>query len=116
MDNYPLGWSDPACVDDPAVPDNECVAGPSDIDRNSNGSFDLGDAIQVTWTDSWDDDTPTGCIQDLPVIHGHEVADGISRGVRLLRGDVALQSAQKLGKTGSAADSNDPNVAPAISG
>jgi len=63
-DNYPLGW-----FDDPGLKGDE------DMDWNENGVFDPGDAIQVTWTDSWDDDTPTGCIQDLPVIHGHEVAE-----------------------------------------
>ncbi|MAB79642.1 MAG: hypothetical protein CMJ89_09865 [Planctomycetes bacterium] len=36
--------------------------GPEDIDRNSNGSFDPGDAIQTTSTDCWDDSLPT----DLP--------------------------------------------------
>jgi hypothetical protein len=35
--------------------------GPEDVDRNANTLFDLGDAVQVTWTDSWDDSIPTGC-------------------------------------------------------
>jgi len=35
--------------------------GAEDIDRNSNLAFDLGDAVQVTWTDSWDDSLPTNC-------------------------------------------------------
>ncbi len=54
VDNHPLGN----------------FPGPEDIDRNGNGVFDLGDAIDVTWTDSWDDNKPTGCIQDLPAIPG----------------------------------------------
>ena len=45
VDNYPL--------------DN--FPGDEDIDRNSNGTFDNGDAIEVTWTDSWDDSNPTDC-------------------------------------------------------
>ncbi len=45
VDNYPLG----------NFPGNE------DVDRNGNGVFDYGDAINVTWTDSWDDSQPTGC-------------------------------------------------------
>lgn len=49
VDNYPLGWRDGG------------LPGPEDIDRNNNGVFDLGDALAVTWTDSWDDSTPTGC-------------------------------------------------------
>jgi hypothetical protein len=36
--------------------------GPEDIDRNENGIFDFGDAIAVTWTDSWDDNLPDGCV------------------------------------------------------
>ncbi len=45
VDNYPLGN----------------FPGLEDVDRNGNGSFDLGDALQVVWTDSWDDSLPTGC-------------------------------------------------------
>ncbi len=50
VDNYPLGWAD-----DPLA------IGPEDVDRNGNGVFDHGDALQVTWTDSWDDSLPTDC-------------------------------------------------------
>ncbi len=50
VDNYPLGWA------------NGGVKGPEDIDRNGNGIFDQGDAVEVTWTDSWDDSKPTGCL------------------------------------------------------
>jgi len=38
--------------------------GPEDIDRNGNGTFDQGDAIDVAYTDSWDDSLPTGCQGD----------------------------------------------------
>ncbi|MES9968872.1 MAG: hypothetical protein ABW092_02490 [Candidatus Thiodiazotropha sp.] len=46
----------------------------------ANGVFDLNDAVQVTWTDSWDDDTPTGC-QGLNNVAGvsvisPEISDG----------------------------------------
>jgi hypothetical protein len=70
VDNYPLGWADPTCTNDPAIPGNECRRGPEDIDRDdptqtlvtdANAVFDLGDAIAVAWTDSWDDNTPTNC-------------------------------------------------------
>lgn len=47
IDNYPLGGIWP---------------GPEDIDHNGNLEFDMGDAIDVTWSDSWDDSPPTGCI------------------------------------------------------
>ena len=62
VDNYPLdnfpgpedvdrGWQD----DDLLTNTNTCteIAG--------NNLFDLHDAVQVTWTDSWDDSLPTGC-------------------------------------------------------
>jgi len=49
VDNYPFGWADGG------------TKGPEDFDYNGNGIFDQGDAIQVTHTDSWDDNNPTGC-------------------------------------------------------
>lgn len=49
VDNYPLGWSEGGAMS------------AEDIDRNGNGAFDLGDAIQVVHTDSFDDSQPTGC-------------------------------------------------------
>jgi len=53
VDNQPLGWQD-----------NPTAKGPEDIDRNGNGSFDMGDAIEVAHTDSWDDSLPEGCRGD----------------------------------------------------
>jgi len=59
VDNYPLGWGD-----------GTAPRGPEDVDRDDPDHtlitdeaavFDLGDAIAATWTDSWDDNTPTGC-------------------------------------------------------
>ncbi|MCU7933385.1 MAG: hypothetical protein KZQ99_00710 [Candidatus Thiodiazotropha sp. (ex Dulcina madagascariensis)] len=61
VDNYPFGWSDAACVNSPAIPGNECLVGNEDVDHNGNDQFELGDALQVTWTDSWDDSLPSGC-------------------------------------------------------
>ncbi len=49
VDNYPLGWADGGTM------------GPEDVDNNGNRTFDFGDALQVTWSDSWDDSLPTGC-------------------------------------------------------
>lgn len=46
VDNYPFDWTDGG------------TKGPEDVDRNMNGLFDPGDAIDVTWTDSWDDNLP----------------------------------------------------------
>ena len=53
-DNYPFGN----------------FPGPEDIDMNLNFQFNAGDAINVATTDSWDDNLPSGCIQNLPVING----------------------------------------------
>ena len=77
VDNYPLGWGDPNC--DATVPGNTCARGPEDVDRNGNGVFDLGDAISVSWTDSWDDNTPTGCKgqNNLPGIADDRCFDGM---------------------------------------
>ena len=56
VDNYPQG-------DFP---------GPGDVDHNHNGTFDPGDAIQITWTDSWDavvEESPTlGAQQPNPPV------------------------------------------------
>jgi large repetitive protein len=53
IDNYPIAWSEGD------------VMGPEDIERSGNdGVFDLGDAIEVTHSDSWDDSKPTGCQGD----------------------------------------------------
>lgn len=65
VDNYPLGWSS-----------RNRRMGIEDVNRNGpiTGAgvkrFNKGDAVAVTWTDSWDDNKPTGCIQDLPAIPG----------------------------------------------
>lgn len=59
VDNHPFGWRD-----DPSQ------KGAEDIDRNGNGSFDLGDALQAVTTDSWDDSVPTGCQGEVFYHHG----------------------------------------------
>ncbi|MFZ3018001.1 MAG: hypothetical protein WA056_06055 [Gallionella sp.] len=50
VDNYPFGWND-----------GTAVMGPEDSKRNAAVSYSKGDAVDVTWTDSWDDSLPTGC-------------------------------------------------------
>ncbi len=50
VDNHPLGWAD-----------GTAARGPEDVDHDDDGVFDMGDAIDVTWTDSWDDSAPTNC-------------------------------------------------------
>lgn len=66
VDNYPFGWSD-----------GTAAMGPEDVKRNGTGTaFSLGDAIQVAATDSWDDNNPSGCVQDRPVLHNGETGGG----------------------------------------
>lgn len=51
VDNYPLGWAD-----------GTAAKGPEDFEYGIvDGVYSQGDAIQVTHTDSWDDNVPTGC-------------------------------------------------------
>jgi hypothetical protein len=50
VDNHPFGWKDGG------------PKGPEDVDRNGDpDTFDPGDALQITYTDSWDDSVPTAC-------------------------------------------------------
>ncbi|MGH8134702.1 MAG: hypothetical protein ACRER4_00005, partial [Steroidobacteraceae bacterium] len=65
VDNQPLGWQD-----------NAAAKGPEDIDRNGNGSFDMGDAIDVTHADSFDDSLPEGCLNDTLSAQGF-LPDGV---------------------------------------
>jgi hypothetical protein len=50
VDNWPFGWSD-----------GSAAQGAEDIKRNAGAAYSQGDAVDVTWTDSWDDSLPTGC-------------------------------------------------------
>ncbi len=102
VDNHPLGWADPSCVNDPAIPGNECNKGREDIDQSCVASgnaepeclvaaynlavFDQGDAFQIGWSDSWDDSQPENCggLNDLldpdtmdPLIPQNKCFDGL---------------------------------------
>ncbi len=58
IDYDPLGWSEGGAM------------GAEDVDRNGNSTFDLGDALEITHTDSWDDNPPTGCQGELYSFRG----------------------------------------------
>ncbi|MEQ1560282.1 MAG: SdrD B-like domain-containing protein [Methyloglobulus sp.] len=50
VDNYPFGWADGGTM------------GPEDVDNHpASAAFNKGDAVQISSTDSWDDNNPTGC-------------------------------------------------------
>ncbi len=67
VDNYPFGWREDPNLFGPGI----------DLDRNGNGAFDAGDALQIVATDSWDDNKPTGSIGPVLTIHGQEVPVGM---------------------------------------
>jgi hypothetical protein len=50
VDNHPFGWSD-----------GTAAQGPEDVKRNAAAGYNKGDAVDVAWTDSWDDSVPAGC-------------------------------------------------------
>ncbi len=67
VDNYPFNWN---CQGElPCVG----VMGPEDIDNDNGpaGFFRSGDAIEISWSDSWDDSVPTGC-------PGGDPSDGVT--------------------------------------
>ena len=67
VDSWPLGWAD-----------GTGSFGPEDVDHNGNGTFDLGDALQAVWSDSWDDSTPTGAQgSNGPGFEGLDAFDGL---------------------------------------
>lgn len=64
VDNFPFGWFG-----------GSTVKGPEDYDWNGNGIFDSGDAIQIAYTDSWDDNRPSGCQGDAFLVDGLYATD-----------------------------------------
>ncbi len=59
IDNAPFGWADGEAM------------GPEDVKRDGVGiTFSLGDALQFAYTDSWDDNPPSGCIQTPLTLYG----------------------------------------------
>jgi hypothetical protein len=75
-DNDASGTVDLADVDNYPYED---FPGAGDIDRNVNGVFDMGDAVQYVHTDSWDDSMPEDCPGDAadPFYMGGKCYDGM---------------------------------------
>jgi hypothetical protein len=68
VDNYPFGnFPGTEDFDYPAL---DSTNGCAPIAGSENGTFDAGDAIQITTTDSWDDNVPTGCQGDVFLVNG----------------------------------------------
>lgn len=63
VDNYPLGWIDGG------------PKGREDVDRNGNGRFNAGDAVNVVHSDSFDASMPTGCVGPAQTAHGAPIQD-----------------------------------------
>jgi len=73
VDNYPFGnFPGAEDFDYPAL---DSSSGCAPIAASENGSFDAGDAIQITTTDSWDDNVPTGCQGDVFMVNGSVPTD-----------------------------------------
>lgn len=49
--------------------------GPKDIDRNGNGFFNRGDALNIATSDSWDDNLPTGCQGEQQFVLGQPIVE-----------------------------------------
>ena len=64
-DNYPLGWGETLDIS---------AKGSEDVSRNADAPFSAGDALNIVWTDSFDDSPPTDCIQALPVVQSWQSA------------------------------------------
>ena len=64
VDNYPLGWID-----------GVAPKGPEDVDRNGNGLFNAGDAVNAVHSDSFDAAMPTGCVGPAQTVHGAPIQD-----------------------------------------
>jgi large repetitive protein len=64
IDNFPFCWSDLDAAIDVNLCPSGALRGDEDLDRDSNGQFDMGDALEVTHTDSFDDNPPMNCPGD----------------------------------------------------
>lgn len=86
VDNYPFG-NFPGSEDIKYELDTLTME-PCDYIETGSGAFSPGDAIQITTTDSWDDNMPTGCVGEPgiqqpfyvygdPAIHAQDCFEGL---------------------------------------
>jgi len=61
VDNYPFQWWGQGDV---GHSDYTGVKGDEDISHNGDAVFDFGDAVAIAYTDSFDDNAPTGCVKN----------------------------------------------------
>jgi hypothetical protein len=75
VDNAPFGWADGG----PMGAEDEKRNGPASGTNDPSLTFDAGDAIQIAYTDSWDDNVPTGCSGDIadPFFNNGSCYDGL---------------------------------------
>ncbi len=75
VDNAPFGWADGG----PMGAEDEKRNGAARGTHDPALAFDAGDAIQIAYTDSWDDNVPTGCSGDIadPFFNNGSCYDGL---------------------------------------
>ncbi len=106
VDNHPLGWAT-----------GQAARGPEDVDQDGDGLFDAGDAINVVWSDSWDDNMPGSMEVNPPVLFGKPIvgADNYSTWNQIrpgvFDGGYAFNGCDPVGW-----DNNDNNDQPLIPG
>jgi hypothetical protein len=76
-DNHPFQWAPMyKFLDDGSRnPEWKGTPGPEDVDRNGNGVFNRGDALNIATSDSWDDNLPTGCQGPQQFVFGQPIID-----------------------------------------
>ena len=78
VDNYPFQWAPQyQFLDDGVTPNPSWTGrkGPEDINRSGTGKFSRGDALNITTSDSWDDNMPTGCPGPVQFVYGQPIRE-----------------------------------------
>lgn len=77
VDNYPFQWAPQYQFLDDGSPNPNWTGrkGPEDINRSGTGTFSRGDALNITTSDSWDDNMPTGCPGPAQFVYGQPIRE-----------------------------------------